>query len=180
MIIQAHPGQHGLAQLKWLLVLAVLAISFVAGVGDYLAGSQDKSVVAIADGPEVVVYKTPNCGCCHEWMAHLRENGFKVAENNVATTLPIRTDLNIPAAMTSCHTAMAGGYWFEGHVPADLVRRVLTEKPDDINGVAAPGMPVGSPGMEGPNPVTYDLVAHHKDGTTSIYATRDGKTSAHQ
>lgn len=180
MISQANPREHGLAQLKWLLVLAVLGIGFVAGVGVYLAESKDKSVIAIADGPEVVVYKTPNCGCCHEWMAHLRENGFQVVEKNVATTQPIRAELGVPPAMTSCHTAMAGGYWFEGHVPADLVRRVLAEKPDDINGVAAPGMPIGSPGMEGPNPVTYDLVAHHKDGTTSVYATREGKTSVHE
>ena len=99
---------------------------------------------------------------------------------NVDSTSPVRARLGVPNTMTSCHTAVAGEYWVEGHVPADLVQRLLAEEPDDIAGIAAPGMPIGSPGMEGPNPVTYDIVAYGSDGKSHVYATRQGHLEPHQ
>lgn len=154
-------------------VLAVLGV--VAAVATTATESDTPTTVEAQ--AEMVVYKTPNCGCCHNWIAHLRKHGLNVVEKNVATTQPIRAEVGVPPALTSCHTGVVDDYWIEGHVPADLVQRLLTERPEDISGIAVPGMATGSPGMEGPNPVTYDVVAYHKDGTVSIYATRDGETT---
>lgn len=129
-----------------------------------------------ASGSNVVtVYKTQSCGCCLKWVDHLKANGFSVDVVNVTSTAPARGRLGVPPALLSCHTGTINGYWVEGHVPADLVRQLITENPDDIQGISVPGMPMGSPGMEGPNPQTYDVVALHADGTTSVYATRQGK-----
>ena len=88
---------------------------------------------------------------------------------------PGAVKVGVPPQLLSCHTGTINGYWVEGHVPADLVQKLITEKPTDIRGISAPGMPKGSPGMEGPNPAQYDIIAYHANGTTSVYATRQGK-----
>ena len=126
--------------------------------------------------PDVMtVYKTEACGCCLNWVDHLETNGMDVDVVNIASTAPTREHFGVPPQLLSCHTGSINGYWVEGHVPADLVQKLITEKPTDIRGISAPGMPMGSPGMEGPNPVQYDIVAYHDDGSTSVYATRQGK-----
>lgn len=102
-------------------------------------------------GLEVTVYKDPNCGCCNKWIDHLRDNGFKVTAIDRRDLGDIKQRLGITREVASCHTARVGDYLVEGHVPADLIRRLLKERPDVV-GIAVPGMPVGSPGMEGPNP----------------------------
>jgi len=130
-----------------------------------------------AQGADIVVYKSPTCGCCNNWIAHLRNNGFEVNVVNVPNTRPTRERVGVPHRLGSCHTGVIGDYWVEGHVPADLIQRLISEKPDDIRGIAAPGMPMGSPGMEGPNPVVYEVLAYGTDGQLSIYATRAGKSS---
>lgn len=128
---------------------------------------------------DIVVYQSATCGCCHHWVAHLRENGLKVAVNKVAATQTIRSELGIPPTLASCHTGVVDGYWIEGHVPADLIQQVLQERPEDIRGIAVPGAHIGSPGMEGRNPVTtYDVVAYDKQGEVRVYATREGKTAS--
>jgi len=179
MINNSTRAPIGAVDPKTLWFVTAIGVTALMIGGIFWTGSQTGFVHAGADAAEIVVYKTPNCGCCHNWITYLREHGLKVAEKNVATTQPVRAELGVPAAMTSCHTGVVDNYWFEGHVPADLVQRILTERPDDIAGIAVPGMPIGSPGMEAPNPVTYDVVAYHKDGTVSVYATRDGKTTSH-
>ncbi len=123
----------------------------------------------------VTVYKTEACGCCLKWVDHLKANAFAVEVVNVDSTAPTREKYGVPPNLMSCHTGIVDDYWVEGHVPADLVKRLITEKPDNILGISAPGMPMGSPGMEGPRPVTFDVIAYHTDGTTSVYATREGK-----
>lgn len=130
-----------------------------------------------AEGADIVVYKTQSCGCCHKWVAHLRDNGLEVSVVNVPNTQPTRERLGGPRRLGSCHTAEAGKYWVEGHVPADLIQRLMSEKPDNIRGIAVSGMPMGSPGMEGPNPVEYKVQAYGTDGKTTVYATRQGRRS---
>jgi hypothetical protein len=127
-----------------------------------------------AESPQIVVYKTPTCGCCGKWVTHLRDSGFDVNVLDVSSTQPAREKLGVPRRLGSCHTAQVGNYWVEGHVPADLIQRLLTEQPDSIRGITVPGMPIGSPGMEGPNPVRYDVLAYGSDGKTTVYATRQG------
>jgi hypothetical protein len=122
--------------------------------------------------PTVTVYKTPTCGCCGKWLDHLRANGFTVVAHDVPDTGVIRARYAVPNAMASCHTALVGNYVVEGHVPADLIQRLLRERPK-IAGLAVPGMVVGSPGMEGGKPRRYDVVAFTRDGQTRVYATRN-------
>jgi len=122
----------------------------------------------------VAVYKSATCGCCAKWNEHMKAAGFAVNSTDVGDVAPIKDKHGVPASARSCHTALVGGYVLEGHVPADLVRRLLRERPASIVGLAVPGMPVGSPGMEMPDgrKDTYNIVAFDKDGKTSVYATR--------
>ncbi len=155
---------------RWIAAIATVAI--VAAAGAWFSVPTTG-----AESADIVVYKTPSCGCCNNWVAHLRDNGFKVSVVNVANTRPARERVGVPHRLGSCHTGVIGDYWVEGHVPADLIQRLMTEKPDDIQGIAVPGMPMGSPGMEGPNPVGYKVLAYGTDGQLSVYATRAGKSS---
>lgn len=102
---------------------------------------------AFAAEDEVVMYKDPNCGCCGKWAEHMREHGFKVKEVSTSQMGVIKREAGVPQALGSCHTAKVGGYVVEGHVPAADVKRMLTDKPT-VSGISAPGMPLGSPGME--------------------------------
>ena len=123
--------------------------------------------------PEVVVYKTPTCGCCAKWVDHLKEAGFEVDTNDMESLATIKKQFGVSSQNQSCHTAIVGGYVVEGHVPADVVRRMLTEKPD-IVGIAVPGMPIGSPGMEveGRPAERYQVIAFDKAGNNTVYAQR--------
>ncbi|HUF09315.1 MAG TPA: DUF411 domain-containing protein [Rhodothermales bacterium] len=123
-----------------------------------------------AQQPEVMVYKTPTCGCCSKWVEHLEENGFAVKTTDQADVTPIKKKVGLPSGLGSCHTAIVDGYVVEGHVPAEVVKKMLRERPD-IVGISTPGMPIGSPGMEqGDRVDSYDVVAFDKNGKTSVYA----------
>lgn len=126
----------------------------------------------LADGiPQVTVYKTPTCGCCAFWVDHLRENGFAVVVHDQDDLSMVKAANGITPALESCHTALVNGYVVEGHVPADLIAKLITEKPD-IAGLAVPGMPGGSPGMESAPKEPYEVLAIGKDGRTSVFARR--------
>jgi hypothetical protein len=122
--------------------------------------------------PPMQVWKSPSCGCCKDWIAILQREGFEVQsidEGNHAA----RARFGLPARYGSCHTARIGGYVVEGHVPPREIRRLLAEKPDAI-GIAVPGMPVGSPGMDGPayggRRDPYEVLLVHRDGSSRVYA----------
>ncbi len=153
------------------LVLAVISAIPVFAV--WLAIPSTSQAVA-----DVVVYKTPICDCCDKWVEHLRDNGFEISVVNVAKTENVRKRVGVPQGLASCHTAVVGDYWIEGHVPADLVQQLMAEKPANIRGMSAPRMSPGSPGMEGPNVSEYKVLAYDAQGNTSVYATRQGKTTA--
>ncbi len=152
---------------------ALLAGGVMLGLPGRLLRAGEAAPAAAAAVP-MVVHKTPTCGCCAKWVEHVTAAGFAVDVVTVDSTTAIRARLGVPDDLRSCHTAEVGGYWVEGHVPADLIRRMLDEGRDDISGIAVPGMPVGSPGMEGPNPDRYLVVAYGKDGQVYRYATRQG------
>ena len=107
--------------------------------------------------PHAVVYRDPSCGCCHDWVEHLRANGFTATVRDTAGMAAVKARLGVPRALGSCHTAEIGGYVIEGHVPADAIKRLLAEKPE-ARGLAVPGMPIGSPGMEGGTPEIYEVI----------------------
>jgi hypothetical protein len=122
-----------------------------------------------ADPGLVTVYKTPTCGCCGKWVEHLEADGFAVETIELENIGQIKLENGIPAELSSCHTALVDGYVIEGHVPAEDVKRLLAERPD-IAGLAVPAMPIGSPGMEGPNPEPYEVIAFTEDGNAHTYA----------
>ncbi len=125
--------------------------------------------IARSDPNQITVWKTASCGCCKEWVAHLRKNGFQVVTKDVKETASVRHKLGLPEKFGSCHTASLAGYVLEGHVPAQEIRRLLREKPAAI-GLAVPGMPVGSPGMEmGITGDAYDVLLVLSNGSSRVY-----------
>ena len=131
------------------------------------------SLVHAANAPLVEVWKSPTCGCCKDWIAHLQANGFATKVNETGNTA-MRSRMGIDAKYGSCHTALVGGYALEGHVPAREIQRLLKERPVAI-GLAVPGMPVGSPGMDGADyggqKDPYDVLLLRKDGSAVAYQT---------
>jgi hypothetical protein len=120
--------------------------------------------------PAVDVFKTPTCGCCAKWVEHLRAQGFAAKTTDITNLSEVKAKHNVPLAVQSCHTAIVGGYVIEGHVPAADIKKLLKERPAVV-GLAVPGMPIGSPGMEGPVPDRYDVLSFDKQGKTRIFST---------
>ncbi len=150
------------------------SVATASDSGDAIAAKTSNSTAAVQLSP-MVVHKSEFCGCCGVWVDHMREAGFQVEVRNTEDINPIKQQLGVPPGKGSCHTAEVGGYFIEGHVPAEDVMRLLMEKPD-ARGLAVPGMPAGSPGMEMPDgrvqPYTVELVGN--DGSTSVF-TRHGQ-----
>ena len=136
-----------------------------------LLGILNGTALAQSERNLVSVWKTPTCGCCKAWIQHLEANGFKVRAIDVPDTTPIRRDLKMPASLGSCHTAVVEGYVIEGHVPASEIKRLLKERPRAL-GLAVPGMPIGSPGMEmGTKKDPYKVLLVIDDSTTRVFKT---------
>jgi len=132
---------------------------------------------AVAGDAEILVYKTPYCGCCRLWVAQLEAAGLPVRTVDLDSTAPVQSEVGVPRALRSCHTARVGDYWVEGHVPPDLVVELVENKPQGIAGLTVPGMPIGSPGMEGPNPQRYEVLRVTTEGKIEVHAVRDGNAS---
>lgn len=117
----------------------------------------------------VTVYKSPTCGCCKKWVQHLKNNGFEVSAIDRNDMVSIKAQSGIPRELASCHTAMVGGYVIEGHVPANDIKRLLTERPK-ISGLSVPGMPMGSPGMEGSRKDNYQVITFSESGENTVFS----------
>lgn len=149
----------------WMAGAVALALGAVAGL---------RTGQAQAQGPRVpiAVWKSPTCGCCKDWVTHLEASGFQVTVHDTGNNAA-RARLGIPARLGSCHTAEVAGYAIEGHVPAADIRRLLADRPKAV-GLTVPGMPVGSPGMDGPayggRRDPYEVLLVAKDGSTQVYA----------
>ena len=135
----------------------IVALSLFAGIN--LAQAAER----------VEVFKSPYCGCCEKWVEHMHKAGFSVVTRDVNDVPAARKAAGMPERFGSCHTAKVGGYVVEGHVPAADVRRLLKEKPKAL-GLAAPGMPQGSPGMETDHPHAYDTLLVQADGSYKVFA----------
>ena len=122
-----------------------------------------------ADATEITVYKTPTCGCCSAWIDHLEDNGFRVIKKDLRDTSSIKAAHGVKPKLASCHTALVDGYVVEGHVPATDIRRLLAERPP-VKGLTVPGMPMGSPGMEGPRKDPYNVLTFDARGKTSVFS----------
>lgn len=122
--------------------------------------------------PSITVYKTATCGCCSLWVDHLRTHNFNVRAVDVEDIDAVKRTYGVPPGLGSCHTAVVGGYVVEGHVPGDAVARMLKERPS-IAGIAVPGMPIGSPGMEVPgHNQPYEVVSFDRAGKYQVYERR--------
>lgn len=141
------------------LISAVMALVVSAGIS-----------TSAQRGTTVQVFKTPTCGCCHLWVKHLEANGFTTKVTDMEDLSGIKKKYGVPAKANSCHTAVVDGYTLEGHVPAAEVKRLLKEKPA-LAGLAVPGMPVGSPGMEyGKTVQPYNVMSFDKTGQLKVFA----------
>ena len=126
------------------------------------------SVDQLADS-HVLMHKNPGCSCCDLWANHLRSYGFTVESIEDPKILSFKAERDIPGPLMSCHTAVIDGYFVEGHVPANDILKLLKEKPEHVTGIAVPGMPLGSPGMEHPRPQDFNTIALLTDGTAYVY-----------
>jgi hypothetical protein len=138
--------------------------SFVLAASAALALGMVPGARAQQGLPPVTVYKSPTCGCCGEWVKHMQASGFRVETREVADVTPIRRKYGVPDELSSCHTAVVGGYAIEGHVPASDVKRLLREK-SKVKGLAVPGMVDGSPGMEQGRPQPYATIVFDERGS---------------
>jgi hypothetical protein len=128
-------------------------------------------IAAQRPAPVVEVYKSPTCGCCALWVKHLEANGFRTKVSDVEDMTAVKKKLGVPARGQSCHTAVVDGFVLEGHVPAAEVQKLLKERPK-VAGLAVPGMPIGSPGMEvGTTVQRYNVMTFDKQGQLNVFAT---------
>jgi hypothetical protein len=146
----------------------LLAISIVASASHRIRGQQP---------PKVDVYKDPTCGCCSLWVTHMKMRGFDTTVTDVPDIAAVKTKYHVPNQLRSCHTALVGGYVIEGHVPATDVQRLLKQRPKVV-GLAVPGMPIGSPGMEGQNGRPYDVLTFDAAGKTTVFSTQQPSSHA--
>jgi hypothetical protein len=165
----------------WSGVAVVAVIGAAFGVRAMFGGGEQPVGVAAtypdavvpdrANGVHADVYMSPTCGCCEDWAVHLEEHGFHVERHLTEDLYPVKVMYGIPPALGSCHTAVIDGYVIEGHTPADVILRLLAQRPD-VKGIGVPGMPMGSPGMEGPFSERYTIYAFDERGHTTAYAHR--------
>jgi hypothetical protein len=146
-------------------VVGTVALSFLCLVATAAAPRE----LAVAEKPVITVYKDPSCGCCKNWIEHLVKHRYRVTARDTRDLGSVKRTLGVPDRLQSCHTAVVGGYLIEGHVPADDIARLLTQKPK-IRGLAVPGMPMGSPGMEGPTRQSFTVLAFDGAGKTQVFA----------
>ena len=150
------------------VILVVLSISFFL-IFSFATNKQNTSVVTKANKYNVEVFKTPSCGCCYGYVLFLEEEKFKVKQTDMRSLHLIKKKYNIPLEMQSCHTTVLGKYFIEGHVPIEAINKLLKEKPD-IDGIALPGMPIGTPGMPGEKNEPY-IIYQLVDGKSSVFMT---------
>ena len=150
------------------VTLIVLSVSFFL-IFSFVTNKQDALDITKASKHSVEVFKTPSCGCCYGYVLFLEEEKFAVKQTDMRSLHTVKKKYNIPLEMQSCHTSILGKYFIEGHVPLEAINKLLKEQPD-IDGIALPGMPIGTPGMPGEKEepfIIYQLV----DGKSSVFMT---------
>lgn len=155
--------------------LAIFMIFFVGLTACSESENIEQQKAANVDSPALVkldVFKSPTCECCGRWISHIEQKGFEATVHHPSDLNQVKDKLGVASPYQSCHTGVSKeGYVFEGHIPADVMQRFLAEKPDNVLGLAVPGMPAGSPGMEmGDRRDDYDVLLLNKDGGSQIYA----------
>ncbi len=141
-------------------IILIVLLSFMFGSVAYTKDAISK---------DITVYKNPECGCCNKWIKYLKENNYNVTEKNTRNVLAVKKRLGVPEKVAACHTAVIDGYVIEGHATNRDIKRLLLFRPD-VKGIAVPGMPIGSPGMEqGNTKEKYNVLTFDKDGKTEVF-----------
>ncbi len=153
--------------MNWKIIIGIMLVVGSAGVWFAYMNNIKQSATGMASlqSNEITIYKSPSCGCCGGYVQYLKDADFTVNVVEKANLDPVKKEQGIPDDMLSCHTAVIGNYFIEGHVPIEAVKKLLAEKPD-IDGIALPGMPAGSPGMHGA-----------KSGQWTVYAIKNGEST---
>ncbi len=159
---------------KWLVSLSAIVITGGVGAGIYANLNASGADSLNSQELEITAYRSPNCGCCVGWLDHLEEAGFQVTDQVTENIQTVKGEHNVPRDLSACHTAVIGDYVVEGHIPASDIKRLLVEQPD-VDGIAVPGMPIGSPGMEsGDIQEPYNVYTFTENGNTEIYQQYEG------
>lgn len=136
-----------------------------------LSAYSSSNAAAAAKPVTIKVYKTPQCGCCKSWVDHVRKNGFQVETVDMPDLSMVKAKYGVKPELQACHTAVVNGYVVEGHVPADVIQKLIRERPA-VAGIAVPGMPRGSPGMDAAFKQAYEVYSFDKSGKAKVYARR--------
>ncbi len=158
------------SRLLRLVFIAGTVLLFAVGCNS-VSKSRTAETQALSPKPTeaLVVYRTPTCGCCRVWVERMRAKGFEIRDNVVENVDDIKAQYGLPENLQGCHSTVVAGYLVEGHVPAEDIQRLLTEKPN-VSGITVPGMPIGSPGMESGDTVEpYASLTFDRDGSTTIF-----------
>lgn len=163
--------------MKWklprMLGLLVVAAGVASLIGFAVGGKEPVPTSSTASAGAIEVYHSPQCGCCGDWIDYLERHGFEVTSRHTEDLGPVKAEYGVDGQLEACHTAVIDGYVVEGHVPAEEIRQMLAEQPD-IRGLAVPGMPHGSPGMEGPRNEAYKVLQFTEDGEIATFSERQG------
>ncbi|MGF1671755.1 MAG: DUF411 domain-containing protein [Balneolaceae bacterium] len=152
-----------------LLIVSIVIASFLFWGYMFYDSGEPGATQYEGELTDITMYRTAGCECCVKWADHLEENGFRVETKTVNNLLELKSENGVPGELASCHTAFVDEYIIEGHVPAEDVRRLITEKPDAA-GITVPGMPIGSPGMEGSFVQNYEVILFDKNGKEEVFA----------
>jgi hypothetical protein len=145
----------------------------ITASGLALGTASASRLLAMAPAKEATVYKDAGCGCCKKWVEHMQKSGWTVTAHDVPDVAVYKKRYGVPDGLASCHTAIVtSGYVVEGHVPADVIDKLVAQRPADVIGLAVPGMPQGTPGMETGKTDKYDVIAFTKAGKTKVFASR--------
>jgi hypothetical protein len=158
------------------VTLIVAALAHIPSVHAETKANSPTPLNGLLQSKPLVVYKSPTCGCCGDWVDHMSEAGFSTKIQHPKDLNTIKDELGIAPVYQSCHTATLQDYLFEGHIPAEVVKHFLAEEPKNAIGLAVPGMPLGSPGMDfgGDNYRSYQVLQLNKDGSSSVYSEVSG------
>ncbi|OCQ90445.1 CopG family transcriptional regulator [Nostoc sp. MBR 210] len=154
-----------------LSIIIIAVVSITSNSASAIAASiWDNETESYSGKQEIIVYRSPSCSCCGDWLEHIQKHGFKIKQDIKTDEIEaIKQKYNLPPEFASCHTAIIDGYVMEGHVPADDIKRFLKQKPQ-LAGLAVPAMPVGTPGMEmGDTKQPFSVVAFNKNGDVQVF-----------
>jgi hypothetical protein len=177
-------GMANTVSCKWNATDVLDRRVFLARTLALLGVAAAPGVLAAAPTRRMTVYKDAGCGCCKAWISHMTGAGFVIDARDVPDISAIKRDMGVPSALASCHTGVIGSVLIEGHVPAAVVLRFLAAQENPKTrvaawrGLAVPGMPTGSPGMEGPNPERYDVLAFGEQGRTAVFSREVGRATS--